>query len=213
MENTTEIVVKKVEQNPDVKALGTRIENYTTYASTLEIKTEEQEKQAAETLLLIKDDSKKADSIRKFFVDPYNAYVKAINARFDRILDPLAAAKNAINAKLVAWQDAKAKKAAVAQTRVMKQVETGKIDPEKAVDKLANIKEPEKTVKAETASVTYRTDYKAVVVDANAVPREYCSPDPAKFKDAAIALHKGGQTQIPGIQVEKIKTPVSRRNY
>ena len=63
------------------------------------------------------------------------------------------------------------------------------------------------------ASITYRTDLKVVIADANAVPREYCSPDPAKFKDVAIALHKGGQTQIPGIQVEEIKTPVSRRNY
>ncbi len=145
MENTTEIVVKKVEQNQDVQALGSRITSYTTYASMLEIKTEEQEKEAAEILLGIKEDTKKADSIRKFFVDPYNAYVKAINARFAQLTDPLGEAMRDINMKLVAWQSAKTKKAEATQARVMKQVETGKIDSDKAIEKLANIQEPTST--------------------------------------------------------------------
>lgn len=213
MENTTDIVVKKLEQNPDVKSLQTIVPQRIAFAQALIIKNDEDEKLAAEMLLATKDDFKKTEAVRRFCVDPYNGWVKAINARFAKLSDPLDGAIKTISMKLVLWQNEKRKKADAAQERIMKQVETGKIDADKAVEKLANIKEPEKTVKAESASVTYRTDLKVTIVDSNLVPREYCSPDPAKFKTVAFAFHKTKQQQIPGIQVEEIKTPVSSRTY
>lgn len=209
----TEIVIRKVEENKEVQSLAVKVTEYAEAADKLEIKDEKQEKQAAELLAGIKSDAKQAEMIRKFFVDPYNAYVKAINARFAKFTDPLDAAKQVINRKLVEWDEVKRKKAAATQAKIMADMEKGKITEDKAVDKLAKIKDPEKPVVAETTSMTLRTDYKPVVVDEKAVPREYCSPDLAKFKEIAIAFHKAGQPQIPGIKVEEIKTPVNRRTY
>jgi hypothetical protein len=55
-------------------------------------------------------------------------------------------------------------------------------------------------IQAETPGVSMRDNWTFDVVDENAVPREFCSPDPAKIR-AYVAAYKD-KAAIPGVKVE-----------
>lgn len=58
----------------------------------------------SELLRAIADMRKRAEKARRFLVDPLNAHVKAINAAFAQVTDPLDVAERAVKARSNAWQ-------------------------------------------------------------------------------------------------------------
>lgn len=223
----------KVEGDNEVQALTKRADEAVSYAEKLEIVDEATLKGSVDARAYISELIKQTDARRKFFVDPYKALAKRIDAFFAPVDQKLCDAKIVIGRKQVAYDNEQTRKANEAKEAALKKLQAdqakadaavaaGKITQEqadakntksleKAVSKIEDVVVPQKTVRSDTgASLSFRTTLKVVVVDEALVPKQYCTPDPKKYKDIAIALHKGKQEGIPGIKVEEVKEPTSR---
>ena len=178
------------------------------YADALIIKTDDDIKTAINMLSNIKENAKQAESVRRFFVDPYNALVTKINAYFKPLTLSLTDADRKVRQKMMAYQQEITAKAEKARLATMKKIEDGKITIEQGVKKLENVIEPEKTVRSTEATMTFRIQKKVEIVNPNLLPREYLIPDEVKIRRVAIA-----GVAIPGVKVIEEKVPALRNNF
>ncbi len=197
----------KVEENSDLKLLVTNGAKALDFAEKLQIKTEKDLESANSNLADIKNEMRRGEGVRRFFVDPYNELVKRVNAAFKPPLDVLAQAERIIKAKLVKYDDEQAKKAAKARAKLADDVNSGKIPIEKAAERMEGIQAPPKTVVSPIsgASLTFALRKEIVIVDEKKLPREYLIPDMVKIRKVALA-----GIQIPGVEVTEKKIPQSR---
>ncbi len=210
MENSSIEVVK---QSSDFVNLSQNAEAAFAYAGALgKLATDKEHKIAIGTLAKIRDEKNRGDKIRRFFTDPLNEQVKAINAMFQPSIKKLEEAERMIRAALVSYQEKLDARAEEAKAKTMEKVESGKITLEQGVKKIENIKMPEKTVRTEEATVSYSVRLDVKVEDEAKIPREYLAPDMSKIKTVALALHKAKQPQIPGVAVVEVKTPVVKKS-
>ena len=205
--------IERVESDKEVVELFKQTTDLVETIKNLSIETPEDEATAGQVSLRISEEIKSAEAKRKFFTDPHNTYIKLLNDKFRLITDPLKHAKDEVTKKLQAYDIAKAKKAVTQEVKITKQLETGKITEEKAVEKLGNIKQPEKTVKHDEVAITYRTDLKVHIEDLALLPDEYWTPNIQKIEAMAKACHKAKESQIPGVKVEEVRTPITKRIY
>ena len=205
---TTNIEV--IEQNQEVATLTKNAQASLEYAEGLEIKTDEDQTEAVAGLKRIRDEKDRGDAMRRFFTDPLNEQVKKINGLFQPTIKTLEMAERYIRTALASYQERIATKAAAAKAKTMAQIDAGKLTVEQGVKKIENIKAPEKTVRTEAGTVSYRIQLEVQVEDEAKVPREYLCPDMAKITAVAKALHKARQPQIAGIKVVETKAPSIR---
>jgi hypothetical protein len=119
----------------------------------------------------------------------------------------LEAAQRKANAELQAKLDAQAKEIqdkldieAKALGQQAQKIEAPKVVP------ITLPPEP-KVVRGEGGiSATIRREWKPFIVNENLVPREYCSPDMAKIRQAV----KGGLREIPGVEIREEIIPITR---
>lgn len=124
-------------------------------------------------------------------VDPvYRAYKRGLDW-FQARIKPREAAKQHLRAQIEAYRASKR-----ATVRVALHAATSHAEVREAVE--AVVTTPE--------GLSERDDWRFVVTDPAALPREFLVPDQAKL-DAAAKLHKG-QTQIPGGMAVCRKVPV-----
>lgn len=152
-------------QEKEVALITTRANAAKEYALKIKVETEADEQNAIKAITSFSAEWKRGEDVRKFFVDPLNAQVKAINAKFKPMLDVLKDAENMLRRKLVDRQARLQAEADAAKAKVMKQVEKGKISVEKAVEKIEDVPEVQRTVRTDEATVTYAEKPKAVMED------------------------------------------------
>lgn len=231
MENIeTSIAVKSltdIEKDKDTKSLSKQAVDLTNAISVLAV-TDAASNEAASGYLLEGTRALKAiDLRRRFFTDPHNAFVKAINNFFGTTADPLSEAVNALRQRMgqyvqKAEAEAHAKQAAILKKQqeeedlIRKRQEAGKLKEstaeakigasnEAAAQQLAQIDKPQEVVRTEAGSVSFRVVKKVRVTDTAKLPREFLVPD-LKFIEAAL---KSGR-DVPGAELYEEKTPVSR---
>lgn len=194
-------------QDEEVQKLTTRADAAKAYADKVQIENDADQEKVIKSLTSIEGEWKRGEGVRKFFVDPLNEQVKKINGLFKPSLDVLKDASTTIRRKLVDYQTRVAAKAEEAKAKVMKRVEKGTLTVETAVKKIENVKEAEKTVRTEEATVTYREQKKVVIEDPTKLPREYLIPDEVKIRKVALA-----GVEIPGVKVIVEKVPAIKQN-
>lgn len=204
---TQEIEISDVEKGADVPKIRKNVAAAQKYAEQAVLKTEDDHQDAIKALTKIGEERKRIDAQRKWWVDPLNERVKRINAMFRPFIDGLESAEVLLRRKLVEYQNFLAKKSEEAKAAVMKKVEKGTMKVETAVAKIEKVKEPEKTVRTEEATVTYREVKKVVIEDALKLPREYLIPDEVKIRKVALA-----GVVIPGVKVVVEKIPSVKSN-
>ena len=211
MEN---LEIKKVEQDAETSTIRSRAPELVSFAGALEIKDETGAKAAIEKLAVISADLKTVDARRRFFVDPYNMFVKRLNEFFKATTLQLQDADMQIRRKLSTWNDQQERIAEAAKAKVMEDLEKGKIKDtkkstavEKAVAKIENVHVPEKTVRTEAATLSHRIVKKVVIENPSLLPREYLIPDEVKIRKVALA-----GIAIAGVKVVEEKTTSLRSN-
>ena len=209
----SELSLEVIEQKPEVKHLSENATKALAWAEKAVIKTQENHDKAAEAVVRIRDEKEKGDTLRKFFTDPLNKQVKKINGLFMPNIKALESAEQMIRLKLSGYQLDLQRKSDAARMKVEKDLALGKIkNVETAVNKLDKIVEPEKTVRGEAFTATYKDKPTVVIENEDLVPREYCSPDKAKYEKMALALHEAGKPMIDGLKVVVEKIPSFRKN-
>lgn len=200
-----------ISEKKEVKSFIKNAQTSVDYAEKLVINNPEAEQVAVKALGRVKDEFKRGDTIRKFFTDSLNEQVKKINAMFMPNLKLFEQAERIIRGKMGDYQLALQKKADAAKDKVEDKIDAGEITIEQGVKKLDKIKEPEKTVRSEEGTLTYKDVPELVVVDEKLIPDEYWVIDMKKLETVAFANHKAQIAQIPGVEVKMKKVPSLRR--
>lgn len=200
--------IKKVEQNQDFISLTEAAERSLKLAGAMKVLKEADLAPATNLLAEVKDYGKRVGTLRRFFVDPYNAYVKSINGRFKPLEEKVDEAELMLKKKLVAFNERQTVKLADKKEEVMAKIDSGEIGVEAGVKALEGIDGPQRTVRAEGGTVSFRTIRRAVVEDESLLPREYLVPDMQKITKVALAGVK-----IPGVKVTEEKSPSVRSNF
>ena len=177
-----------------------------------EVLTDEQERNAEDLLIGLRQAEKVADEKRREILRPIDEARAKVQALFRPYLDNLGKARASITKGLTVYQDEKRKAAEEARIllleeqaqRIAEAKETGEIveAPMLAPDELPTVA---KTSHANLGSVTYREDIEVTIVNLRLIPRDLMLPDMAKIK----ARVKSGM-EVPGVLVTKKMIPVTR---
>ena len=192
----------------EVQGMEARIAKATNYAEGVVIKTDVDQANVVKALVGIEAEEKRIDEQRKFFTDPLNQQVKKINGLFKPLVEGLDGAATTLRKKLSSYQTAIAAKAEQAREKALADLKSGKIkNVETAVAKIEKVKEPEKTVRTDEATVTYKDKVGFEITDIEKLPREYMVPDEKKI----LKVVQAG-VEIPGVKKTIEKVPTVRQN-
>lgn len=228
--NETSMTTKSltdIEKDKETKAIRVVADEMTVAIEHLPVTNEEQNELASISLLEGQKLLKTIDVRRRFFTDPHNLFVKAINNFFGESSEPLERAVLGLRSRMGVYfqkaeQEARAKQAAILKKQaeeeeaIRNRQESGKLKEstaeakigasnEAAAQQLAEIEKPKEVVRTEGGSVSFRVVKKVRVTDVTKLPREFLVPD-LKFIEAAL---KSGR-DVPGAELYEEKTPVSR---
>lgn len=235
MSETTEIVLapmpkdalEKYSSNPipDLKRLGQLV----AHANRAEIKGPSNMESGADLDRMLAVGIKKTDEYRKQYVDPLNAVVKKINGDFNIPIKALKDARTTIQNKMTGFREAERRRIAEEEEAARKQsddnaiaeaerlAEQGKDEEAEAVIEDA-VELPVESPGAITQVRPVRGDYggtssfipywEVTITDPEKVPREFCSPDEKKIKEAVDK--PGGLREIAGCTIEEKERVVTR---
>ena len=205
----TSITIKSVEQIEKDKEVKTLVQGATAMMAAIadhEVKDMESSNEANKMLLDAQQILKTIDARRNFFVDPYKAVAKGIDAIFNRTYDPLDVAVRSLRTKMGDYAMKVEREAREKEAAILKKEAEGKIKPETAVKQMAKVETIAPIARSESGSISYRTDLKLRIVDATKIPHEYMVPNEAMI----FAALKGGQ-KVAGAELYEVKVPVGRK--
>ena len=213
-----------------VDAIQATISTEEKYISELVITTDEHYAQAANARKRIKDSVSSIEERRKQFVQPLNDHVKWINGLFKPFTTMGEELVRKIDCKMIQFSEAK-RRAEEEELRKIQEEEKRKLQEEqKRLEELATKNNSEKTIdaaiKIETkiekieakpieakhtvvttqGTTSIRKTWTFEILRTHDVPKEFCSPDTAKIKNAI----KEGVREISGIRIYQEETIVSR---
>lgn len=204
--DTTSLEV--IEQKDEVKSLVKNAQSARNYADALVIKTDKHQEAAVAAGMKIKEEYNRGKLLLDLIVGPIKKHIKSLEGIFMPRLDDLKYAENTIKNKLASYQLEIEKKAEAAKAKAIKDLEDGKIkNVENAVKKIENVKQPEKTIRQDSGTVTFREVKDVEIEDESKLPREYLIPDAVKIRKMALA-----GVEIPGVKVITKKVPSFRSN-
>lgn len=196
-------------------------------AQDLAVQDEQQLSEAVDFLGNVKAYAKDVDKERRFLVDPLNAHVKTINARFKPITDGLGKAEQVAKGKVLAYQQEQQRKAREEAARRQKEADDAALAAAQAAEKNGD------TIGAEAAvDRASRTTYREVAVapavggttgaSASTQKRLACRitdvaalakafPDVVEVKqNKVLSLHRAGIKDVPGVEFYHEETVVVR---
>ena len=182
---------------------------------TLSVTDEQSNLTANDALTRLRAFRKQIDEKRKSHLKPLKDYTDNINARFRAISKPIDAAEQYVEGQILNYRAEINRIAAKEQERLQNLAERRK---ERAEAKGETPPIPEavapivpgaaKSVDTDAGKVSFRTDWLYEIVDAEALPRMYLTPDTKKIGDV-VRASKGG-IQIPGVRIYSKEVPITR---
>lgn len=195
----TNTVIKQVNLVPYKKSISL-IEQK---ANALTIKTEIEIKSASDILFQISEVQKRVKAEKEKITKPAKEIIAWAKATFGPIEDQCDEAEAIIKGKMVKFDEIKQKIAQKKLQDIADKVASGKMDLEKASEKIENIA-PAKSYEGDVGSVQFRPHKVIVITDETKIPRKYLSPN--------LVLIRADATRgvsIPGVEV-KIEKIVAR---
>lgn len=226
--NTAEII--KIDTS-ELEAKADDVQVMVAYTTNIAIATPEQLDEANSHLLAIKGKIKELDDLRRTLTRPIDEGKKRIMDLFRVPLDKLDQAKGVLTRAIMAYTDEQEKKRRELQEKLQREAEEKARKEQERLNaradkwaekgneaKAESLREQADEVVPEAVPVvltmptpkglSYRDNWKAVVVDVNMVPREYMIPD-QKALDKVMQATKGS-IKIPGIKAVNEKVLISR---
>jgi len=178
----------------------------------LEIVNDDQQRNAEDLLIGLRQAYKAADEKRKDLLKPVDETRSRIQALFKPYLERIEAASQALTRQLGAYHEAQRRSAEEAKNLLLQQ-EADRVADARANGEIVEaltfmpdeMPEVAKTSHAHLGSVTYREDIEVTIVNLRLIPRDLMLPDMPKIKARA----KSGM-EIPGVLVTKKLIPVTR---
>lgn len=172
----------------------------------LVIKDAETMATASEYRSQLKDYVKSIKEKKAEVLDPLNEALKKFKSMFKPLEDKCEANLEIIDSKMIAFQTAKIEKERQEEAKIVAKIESGKIDMDKAVDKLAKIDRVEKKVETDSGSTSFVEHPCFEVENMATLPIEYHLADEVKIR----AAMKAG-IRLPGVRYWTEQRPRNSR--
>ena len=195
--------------------LASKIAEVVANYMTIVVKDEETSVVAAVALTRVRAFLKSIDEERKAYIQPFNDFVKEINSKSKSLCEDLVKAHLHLISELrdyrqqieKARQKEQARLDRLAQRRFERAEAQGKptLIPE-AISSI--VRGAPKSVETEVSKVTFRTDWRAEIVDESLLPRQYLIPDEVGI--LAMIRATKGTVKIPGVRAYSVEVPVTR---
>ena len=173
---------------------------------------------ASDFLKKIKDTESKIEAKRLEFTKPLNQSLKAINATFKKLKEPLAEAKKVVSDKILSWRAIEAAKARKAEEEARK-IEEEKIrkiqetcesgleakDKQEMIEEIMEEEEPEAMIKKPETTIgntQARKIWKFEVTEFDKIPDKYKMINRVEVN----ADIRAGERDIPGIKIFQKET-------
>ena len=210
------------ETDAEVVEARTTLRTVADEARELQITDEASHAAALELLAQVRKAGRRIEALRKRWLDPLNQQIKLIRSDFDLMAAPAKEADAILSAKTSEYR-AKVAEAARReqerlrllaerrQARAAERAEARGMEPPPVVPIVASVIPPAKSLVTQSGSkVTYRKQVHFEIVDADAVPREWCCPDERKIGAAVRAGIVTPDDPIPGVRIWTTEQPVVR---
>ena len=174
-------------------------------ADNLTIKTEAEIKIASDVLNRIDEAQKRIKFERDKVVAPAKEIIAWAKGVFSPLLERYDEAERTIKDKMIIYNEKEMLKANKKLKAVADKVAAGKMEIDKASEKIEGLK-PAKSYKGEAGAVQFREVKKIVVTNIDKIPRQYMIPDLVVIRGQII---KG--IKIPGVEVRIERTVAKGR--
>lgn len=187
------------QDDQEVLEAQTEVRTIADDARALTIVDEATNGQALDMLAQCRKAGKRIDALKKRWLAPLDAQIKLIRSDFDEMAAPAKEADAILSRKTSSYrmqvQEAARKEqqrlrllAEKRQAAAAAKAEVRGVEPPPVMPIVPTVAPPAKTVATDSgAKVTYRKQYHFEIVDAAAVPRDWCSPDEKKIGAAVRA--------------------------
>jgi hypothetical protein len=187
----------------EVVEIKTEATNLERMAVALEINDPASQQEGTNLLAAIAKASKAIEAQRKFFVDPLNHQVKAINAKFKEIAGPLDNADGILRGKVKCFYEAqeKAKREEEARRQAAYDKERtearafGEAAPAPAQD--LQLPDVDRTIRAQGGTASIAMKWTFEVTDVSQVPTQYLAVNGLAVREAI----RNGARVIPGLRI------------
>jgi hypothetical protein len=145
---------------------------------------------------LIKDEKEK-------FVAPAKQIIDEAKTKYDPYIKECQNAEIVLKGRAMAYIEIKEKKQKEQEAKIAADLEKGKIDTDKAIEKMEKVKEAPKSTDTGTSKLQMRKVKVVVIQDPELVPDEFWSINEIKVRRVALEREKAGLPQIPGVIIEE----------
>lgn len=204
----TDIAVIRISPatDPAVIEFADRARKLQNYAEKRQVLTDEDVKYATDDLSLLAGLKKNIEATRKEYVGPINDHLKAVNAAFKTITDPLDAADKNNRDKILAYKLEQRVKAEKAEEINRLRMEAARKEMElkgeltESVALVESVTVLPKTVTSDIGSSSTRLTWHAKVVDFALLPDQYKLPNQQMLDFMARQITKNGKPAVPGVE-------------
>ncbi len=180
----------------------------TQQAMEIVVKTDEDYSKASELLAKIKQVQKAVKNEAGKIIEPLReskrqaqAAMDAENDRWEPILNDVDGAEKVVKKKMVDFVDKKEKIVMAKEEKIQRELETGKIDMEKASEKIDKIVQVPTTVHTRAGDSQVRKVRVVYVVDEKLIPNEYWELNMVRVRKDVLA-----GAVVPGTEVREENT-------
>lgn len=207
MEETklTVTTLSQIEKDKQVKSVLGEAHDLAARMLEHSINSAETYKEASELLTAARAALNSIDARRKFFTEPHNLFVKAINNFFAGATDELKRQTSLLGSSMATYDTKVREEADRKEREILAAQKKGKISEEKAATKLAAIDKPAEVTRTAAGSVSFRIDRKLKITDASKLPRQFLVPN-EKLIEATLKAGKA----VAGAELVEVKVPVTR---
>ncbi len=209
--DSTEVVVRSPLDLDDIRSkleeYREAIEEMATQASLIVVVDDASAKQAVSMASAVKQLGKKIETARKEAIEEPQGFIKTVNGMAKSFTGALEEIEKGLKRRIADYQyrlelerrEAERiarEEAARLQRSLDAEAKEKGVEPVKVVAPV--MPKPQTVTRSEDGATAYiRKEWKCAVVDPGAVPREFCSPDDRKLREAVRA----GMRDIPGCRI------------
>lgn len=167
------------------------------------IKTDEDLAGVSDKVKQIKLMGKALEERKEKFTGPAKLIIAEAKNIFDEAINWFKNAEKDLKQKSTIYMLEKEKQNQAKQDKIAADLAAGKIDTDKAVDKLEKLPETSKNVQTGNSQMQLRKRKVAKIIDPNLIPDEFWVIDEVRVRREALERDKNNLPQIPGMFIDE----------
>jgi hypothetical protein len=167
------------------------------------IKTDDDLEGVSDKVKQVKTLEKIIKEEKEKFVAPAKQIIDEAKTKYDPYIKECQNAEIVLKQRAMLYIEDKEAKQKAQEAKIAADLEKGKINTDKAIEKMEKVKEAPKSTDTGTSKLQMRKVKVVVIQDEALVPDEFWSINEIKVRRVALEREKAGLPQIPGVIIEE----------